>query len=160
MITKNDLNTLYKWGKQNNFPLKKAPTSNGYSNKDIYISWLKGVGKMSTIRKKMMTEEIFNIISNDEILYATYSIFDSGTILNPHKDPNLYKEPYKRIQIPLEIPQREKCYMIWEGKKIFWEKGLAQVYEVMDYIHEGANLSDFPMKFLFLDVKKDCIVDI
>ena len=41
MITKNDLNTIFKWAKNTDFPLKKAPTAEGYSNKDIYISWLR-----------------------------------------------------------------------------------------------------------------------
>jgi len=67
---------------------------------------------------------------------------------------------YKRIQIPLEIPDQEKCYMIWQGQKVFWQEGIPQIYEVMDYVHEGANLSDAPMKFLFLDVKKETVVDI
>jgi hypothetical protein len=86
--------------------------------------------------------------------------FDEDTKLKPHRDPNLYREPYKRIQIPLEIPDGELCYMIWKGKKVFWKEGQFQVYEVMDVIHEGYNYSDFPMKFLFLDVKKDTEVEL
>ena len=35
MITKKDLRNLYEWGKQTKFPLKKAPTIDGYSNIDI-----------------------------------------------------------------------------------------------------------------------------
>ena len=35
MITKKDLRDLYEWGKQTKFPLKKAPTIDGYSNIDI-----------------------------------------------------------------------------------------------------------------------------
>ena len=40
MITKKDLLELYEWGKGTKFPLKKAPTIDGYSNKDIdyYLS--------------------------------------------------------------------------------------------------------------------------
>ena len=160
MITQNDLQTLYKWAKITNFPTKKAPTSNGYANKDIYISWLKGVGKSITIRKKLMSDEIYQIFENDNILYATYSLFDPGTILIPHKDPNIYREPYKRIQIPLTIPDKEKCYMTWRGEKIYWEEGIVQVYDVMNNIHDGGNLSDKPMEFLFIDVKRDTIVEL
>lgn len=158
MITQNDLQTLYEWAKITNFPTKKAPTSNGYANKDIYISWLKGVGKSITIRKKLMSDKIYQIFENDNILYATYSLFESGTILKPHRDPNVYREPYKRIQIPLKIPDREKCYMTWQGKKIYWDEGIPQVFPVMDYIHDGGNLSDSSMEFLMLDVKKNTVI--
>ena len=158
MINTDDLLKLYNWAKQTQFPLKKAPTSNGYSNKDIYISWLKGVGKSVTIRKKLMTDEIYQIFENDDILYATYSLFESGTILKPHRDPNVYRELYKRIQIPLTIPHKEKCYMTWRGEKIYWEEGVPQVFPVMDFIHDGGNLSDSPMEFLMIDVRKTCEV--
>ena len=160
MITKNDLTIIYEWAKKTTFPLKKAPTSNGYANKDIYISWLKGVGKTITIRKTLMTDEVYSIMQSSDILYATYSLFDGGTILNPHKDPNVYREPYKRIQIPLTIPNKEQCYMTWNGKKIHWEEGIAQVYCVMDHIHDGGNLSTDPMEFIMIDVKKPTIIEL
>lgn len=160
MITTTDLSELYRWAKQTTFPLKKAPTTEGYTNKDIFISWLKGVGKTVNIRKKLMTDEVYQIFQNDDILYATYSLFTEGTILKPHRDPNVYREPYKRIQIPLRIPDKEKCYMTWCGEKIYWEEGVTQVFPVMDYIHDGGNLSDSPMEFLMLDVKKDTIIEL
>jgi hypothetical protein len=34
------------------------------------------------------------------------------------------------------------------------------MYDVMDFIHEGYNLSDKPMTFLFVDVTRDCMVEI
>jgi aspartyl/asparaginyl beta-hydroxylase (cupin superfamily) len=160
MITKNDLKTLYEWAKQTDFPLKKAPTTGEYSNKDIMISWLKGVGKTVTIRKKLMTEEVYKIFQNDDILYATYSVFSGGTILKPHRDPNVYRELYKRIQVPLVIPDKTKCYMTWMGEKIHWEEGVPQVYPVMDFIHDGGNLSEYPMEFLMIDVKKNAEVEL
>jgi aspartyl/asparaginyl beta-hydroxylase (cupin superfamily) len=160
MITTTDLSELYRWAKQNDFPLKKAPTTEGYTNKDIFISWLKGVGKNVNIRKKLMTDEVYRIFQNDDILYATYSMFTEGTILKPHRDPNVYREPYKRIQIPLTIPDKEKCYMTWQEEKIYWDEGVPQVFSVMDYIHDGANLSNYPMEFLMIDVKRDTIVEL
>jgi aspartyl/asparaginyl beta-hydroxylase (cupin superfamily) len=158
-ITRKDLDTLYVWAKQTNFPLKKAPTTEGYTNKDIFISWLKGVGKTINIRKKLMTDEVYRIFENEDILYATYSVFTEGTVLKPHRDPNVYREPYKRIQVPLIIPDKEKCYMTWVGEKIYWEEGVVQIYDVMNNVHDGANLSDYPMEFLFVDVKKSAIVE-
>lgn len=160
MITRSDLNILYNWAKKVDFPLKKAPTTGDYSNKDIYISWLKGVGKTVTIRKKLMTEDVYKIFQNEDILYATYSVFSAGTILKPHRDPNVYRDLYKRIQIPLSIPDKEKCYMTWMGQKIYWEEGIPQVHYVMDHLHDGGNLSEYPMKFLMVDVKKNAEVEL
>ena len=168
MISKSDLQTVYEWAKDCEFPMKIAPTVEGYSNKEIFHCWLKaesidktGTKTVKYVRKKIIKDQkVIDIFDNSEILFVTASLFDSGTILNKHRDPNVYRCHYKRIQIPLTIPDREKCYMIWQGQKVFWEEGVSQVYEVMDYIHEGANLSDAPMRFLFIDVKKETIVDI
>ena len=101
MITKNNLDELYKWAKDIKFPLKKAPTSTHYSNKDIYICGLKFVRKNVNIRRNLMTELIYDIIKDDDILYAVYTTFEGGTDLRPHKDPDVYSDRYKRIQIPL-----------------------------------------------------------
>tara|TARA_B100000575_G_scaffold22597_1_gene15474 strand:+ start:4429 stop:4926 length:498 start_codon:yes stop_codon:yes gene_type:complete len=159
MITKKELQKIYEWAKQTHFPLKKAPTAEGYSNKDIYISWLKGAGKKVFIRKKIMTDEVVDILLKDEIIFATFSTFESGTILNPHRDPDVYPCRYKRIQLPLRIPNRNHCFMIWDNKKILWKEGVAQVYPVMDVTHEGYNLSTKPMEFVMIDVKLDTIVE-
>ena len=159
MITKKELQKIYEWAKQTHFPLKKAPTAEGYSNKDIYISWLKGAGKKVFIRKKIMTDEVADIFLKDEIIFATFSTFESGTILNPHRDPDVYPCRYKRIQLPLRIPNRNHCFMIWDNKKILWKEGVAQVYPVMDVTHEGYNLSTKPMEFVMIDVKLDTIVE-
>ena len=45
-----------------------------------------------------MTNEVYNIIKDDDILYAVYSIFAGGTILRPHKDPDVYSARYKRYK--------------------------------------------------------------
>ena len=54
---------------------KKAPTTTGYTNKDIYICGLKYIRKNINIRKSMMTDSVYSIMKNDEILYAVYSRF-------------------------------------------------------------------------------------
>ena len=43
---------------------------------------------------------------------------------------------------------------------IYWKEGEAQVWKVMDHIHEGVNKSDKPAKFLFMDVKMETEVEI
>ena len=158
MITKSNLKELYEWASSSEFPLKKAPTTVGYSNKDIYICGLKYIRKNTNIRKSMMTDAVYNIMKNDEILYAVYSRFIGGTILTPHKDPDVYRDRYKRVQIPLNVTR--DFYMIWEDKKIYWEDGVTQVFEVMDNIHQAFNNSDKTMEFLFLDVKMDTEVEL
>jgi hypothetical protein len=159
MITKEEIHHLYRWSKETTFLTKKAPTTEGYSNKNINHYWIKSVAKTVLIRKKLMTDKIIEIYQNEEILYSGYSIFDPGTVLKPHRDPSIYREPYKRIQIPIYIPEKEKCYMTWMGKKIYWEEGIHQVFDVVNNIHDGGNLSSKPMEILFVDVKLDTIVE-
>tara|TARA_R100000231_G_scaffold251_1_gene422 strand:- start:1004 stop:1480 length:477 start_codon:yes stop_codon:yes gene_type:complete len=151
MINRSDLSVLYQWASGSKFPLKKAPTTVGYTNKDIYICGLKYIRKNVNIRKSMMTDAVYDIMKNDEILYAVYSEFSGGTILKPHKDPDVYSDRYKRVQIPLNVTR--DFYMIWNGEKIYWENGVTQVFEVMDNIHQAFNTSNKTMEFLFLDVK-------
>ena len=151
MITKSDLREIYEWALTSKFPLKKAPTTVGYTNKDIYICGLKYIRKNVNIRRSMMTDTVYNIMKNDEILYAVYSRFEGGTILKPHKDPDVYSDRYKRVQIPLNVTR--DFYMMWKDRKIYWENGVTQVFEVMDNIHQAFNNSDKTMEFLFLDVK-------
>ena len=158
MLTKDNLKELYKWASQSKFPLKKAPTTVGYSNKDIYICGLKYIRKNINIRKSLMTESVYNIMKNDEILYAVYSRFSGGTILKPHKDPDVYSDKYKRVQIPLDVTK--DFYMVWKGENVYWENGVTQVYHVMDNIHSAFNNSDKTMEFLFIDVKLETEVEI
>ena len=158
MITKSELSEIYNWASSSNFPLKKAPTTVGYTNKDIYICGLKYIRKNTNIRKSMMTNVIYEIMKNDEILYAVYSRFTGVTILTPHKDPDVYSDKYKRVQIPLKVTR--DFYMIWEGEKVYWENGVPQVFEVMDHVHQAINVGDDTMEFLFLDVKKQTVVEL
>ena len=80
MITHLDIKKIYDWAKETEFPLKKVPTTGDYSNKDIHLCWLKGAGKKVLIRKKLMNDDVLEIFSKSEIIYASYSIFDGGTI--------------------------------------------------------------------------------
>ena len=158
MISNENLIDLYNWAKNKEFPVKKAPTTKGYSNKDIHICGLKFVRKNVNIRRNLMSKKIIDIMENDDILYAVYSIFAGGTILRPHKDPDVYSARYKRIQIPLKVP--EGCYMLWGKEKIKWKEGEPQCYPVMDYVHQASNPSDKSIEFLFLDVKMNTEVEL
>ena len=158
MITHRDLTDLYNWAKDTEFPVKTAPTIEGYSNKSIDYYWIKSVKKSTLIREKLMTDKVRKIYENDDILFSNYAIFYAGTILKPHKDPNILRYPYKRIQIPLTIPNQNDCYMQWvdvKDGKVLWEEGVPQVCDVMNHLHEAFNKSNKPMEILFVDVKLD-----
>ncbi len=156
-MKRSDVNYLYDWASQTDFPLRKAPTAVGYSNKDIYFCWLKAIyrnGAIGGVRKSVVKDEkAQEILDQYEVVFATVACFEPGTELGPHRDPPVYERPYRRIQIPLYIPSNE-CYMIWNGEKVFWEEGVPQIYDVMDVIHEGYNYSDDDMLFLFVDILK------
>ena len=158
-MKRNDVDYLYEWASQTDFPLRRAPTAVGYSNKDIHFCWLKAIyrnGAIGGVRKSVVGDEkAQKILDQEEVIFATVSVFDAGTKLNPHRDPPVYGKKYRRVQIPLYIPSNE-CYMIWKGEKVLWEEGVPQIYDVMDHVHEGYNYSDDDMIFLFIDIlKKD-----
>jgi len=159
MITQQALTDLYEWAKDTKFPVKSAPTVEGYSNKSIDYYWIKHVQKLSgktLIREKLMTDRVCEIYQNDDILFSNYVVFYPGTILKPHKDPDVLRYPYKRIQIPLKVPDKDKCYMEWiniKDGKMIWEEGVPQVCDVMNHLHEAFNKSDKPLELLFVDVR-------
>ena len=170
MISKTDLKNLYEWAKDKDFPLRRTITTRkpygtnkieSYCNKEIYSYPLKFGRRKVTIRESVMPQEIIDIFKDEDILYTVVSIFQSGTILKPHRDPHIYNFPYKRIQIPLDIPEVGKCTMRWiKGGTIVWEEGVPQVCNVMYDIHEASNLSDKDMFMMFLDVNMDTEVEL
>ena len=163
MIAKDDLIQLYEWAKDTHFPCKKAPTIDGYSNKVIDYYWLKSVKKSTIIRQKYMTNEVYEIYKNEDILFSNFTSFRGGTELYPHRDPDILRHPYKRLQIPLLIPDKNKCYMDWtdiKGARIYWQEGIPQVCDVMKNTHQAFNKSDKPMNFLFVDVKLDTEIEL
>ena len=170
MINKTDLKNLYEWAKDKDFPLRRTITTRkpygtnkieSYCNKEIYSYPLKFGRRKVTIRESVMPQEIIDIFKDEDILYTVVSIFQAGTILKPHRDPHIYNFPYKRIQIPLDIPEVGKCTMRWiKGGTIVWEEGVPQVCNVMYDVHEASNLSDKDMFMMFLDVKMDAEVEL
>ena len=154
-MKRSDVDYLYEWASRTDFPLRRAPTAVGYSNKDIYFCWLKAqTNNGGGVRKSVVNDQrAQQILDSEEILVATIALFESGTELGPHKDPPVYDKKYRRIQIPLHIPS-DDCYMIWRGRKVLWKEGKPQIFDVMDYVHEGYNYSPDDMIFLFIDIVK------
>tara|TARA_B100000212_G_scaffold320042_1_gene277622 strand:- start:504 stop:1028 length:525 start_codon:yes stop_codon:yes gene_type:complete len=174
MISKKQLNELYSWaltakdskirrglatyGKAASFVNENVDEFENYM---VTGNWLKMTRKLTNIRKKVMPDHIYKIYENPEILYSGYAHLKPHFYIKPHKDPDVYSARYKRVQIPLSLPERDKIYMTWEdGRKVFWEEGVAQVWHVMDYSHSGNNESDKSAKFLFLDVTLDTEVEL
>ena len=127
-MKKSDVDYLYEWATRTDFPLRRAPTAVGYSNKDIHFCWLKAQNKNGGGVRKSVVEDARaqSILNSEEVIFATVSVFDAGTKLNPHRDPPVYGKRYRRVQIPLYIPS-DKCYMVWKGKKVFWKESAHQV---------------------------------
>ena len=155
-MKRSDVDYLYEWAARTDFPLRRAPTAVGYSNKDIYFCWLKAQNKNGGgVRRSVVEDErAREILNQEEILVSSIALFESGTKLGPHKDPPVYGKAYRRIQIPLYIPCKKCCYMIWQGKKVYWTEGKPQIYDVMDHVHAGYNTSEDDMMFLFVDIEK------
>ena len=59
----NDLKYLYEWAAETEFPLRRAPTAVGYSNKDIYFCWLKALtnngGGLGSLWSETREQEIY-----------------------------------------------------------------------------------------------------
>ena len=67
MITRKELEELYKWSSNTKFPMKGNPTSPNYTNKKIYSCQLKFVRKNINIRKKLMTDSVYKIYKNTRV---------------------------------------------------------------------------------------------
>ena len=166
-VDKQEVADIVSSDKSNQKPLseKKADKYIGrYRDFGTYMvtgNWLKMSRKLTTIRKSAMPEHIYKIHQNPEILYSGYANLKPGYYISPHKDPDVYSARYKRVQIPLYLPEKDKMYMTWDdGRRIYWEEGVSQVWHVMDHLHSGNNESDKPAKFLFLDVTLDAEVEV
>ena len=75
-MKKSDIDYLYEWARAQDFPLRRAPTAVGYSNKDIYFCWLKGHREdHGCVRKSIIDDQkVIDILEDDEILLATISL--------------------------------------------------------------------------------------
>ena len=99
-MKRSDVDYLYGWAARTDFPLRRAPTAVGYSNKDIYFCWLKAQNKNGGgVRQSVVDDQrAKDILDQDEILVASIALFESGTKLGPHKDPPVYGKAYRRIR--------------------------------------------------------------
>ena len=96
-MKRSDVDYLYGWAAKTDFPLRRAPTAVGYSNKDIYFCWLKAQNKNGGgVRQSVVEDQrAKDILDQDEILVASIALFESGTKLGPH-NCLLYTSPSPR----------------------------------------------------------------
>ena len=84
-MKRSDVDYLYEWATRTDFPLRRAPTAVGYSNKDIHFCWLKAIyrnGAIGGVRKSVVADErAQQILDQEEVIFATVSVFDAGTKL-------------------------------------------------------------------------------
>ena len=83
MLTTEELDIIYEWGMTTELPYRKAPTAEGYSNQPIGMCWLKGTGKgFHGVRESIIDDQkVIDILSKDEVLFATGAMFYAGTEL-------------------------------------------------------------------------------
>ena len=80
-MKRSDVNYLYEWAARTDFPLRRAPTAVGYSNKDIHFCWLKAIyrnGSIGGVRKSVVEDaRAQSILDSEEVIFATVSVFDA-----------------------------------------------------------------------------------
>ena len=162
MITELDLQRLYKWALNTNFPLNKKVLNKNIWDDEIFICYLKYGKKRIFYPHKFISESVFNIAVKPEIFGLTYIQYPPKLKAKPHRDYNPYGKEFKRIQLPIKIPNNNKnneCYIEWidKNKKVYWTEGKIEIFNVEE-LHQGANNSNETMEFLYIDVKLDAEV--
>ena len=162
MITKLDLQRLYEWASNTNFPLNKKVLNKNIWDDEIIICYLKYGKKRIFYPHKSISESVFDIAVKSEIFGLTYIQYPPKLKAKPHRDYNPYGKEFKRIQLPIKIPnnnKNEECYIEWidRNKKVYWTEGKIEIFNVEE-LHQGANDSNETMEFLYIDVKLDAEV--
>jgi len=161
MITKLDLQRLYEWASNTNFPLKKEGITSNYMGYEILICYLKYGKRKIFYPHKSLSESIFDILVKPEIYSLTYIQYPPKLIAKPHRDYNPYGKKFKRIQLPMKISKENKCFIEWidTNEKIYWEEGKVEIFDV-EKLHQGKNDSDETMEFIYVDVNPDTEVEV
>ena len=161
MITKEQLTKLFHWGNKTTFPLRKEGITSKYMGYDVFVSYAKYGKNEKRYRKKLFDDDIYEIIKSDEIYGVAYLKYSAQVDAKPHKDFNLWGKDFLRIQIPLKIPEGNKCYIefIETGERFYWQEGKVEIFNV-EKLHQGKNDSDETMEFLYVDINPDTKVEL
>jgi len=161
MISKTDIKRLYEWALNTNFPLRKEGITSKYMGYDVHISYVKYGKKNKSYRHKLINDEIFNIIKNEDIYGVAYLKYPPHVNAEPHRDFNLWGKDFLRVQLPLKLPQGKKCYIEWidTGERVYWEEGKVEIFNV-ENLHKGKNNSDESMEFLYIDINPETKIEL
>ena len=86
MITKLDLQRLYEWASNTNFPLRKEGITSNHMGYEILICYLKYGKRKIFYPHKSLSESIFDILVKPEIYSLTYIQYPPKLIAKPHRD--------------------------------------------------------------------------
>ena len=154
MITKQELDSLYEWAKDTDFPLRNERITSKYMGYDLKICWIRS---HNLYPNKNISKDVKKIIENENILSVAFLSYPPNMTASPHRDYNPHRQPYRRIQIPTKV---ENGYIEWTatGERVYWEEGKPEIFNVEEE-HQGANNSNTRMEFLYVDIKLDTIVE-
>ena len=164
MISKLDLQRLYEWASDTDFPLRNEVITSKYMGYGMKICHIKIGKKRKMYPNKNITQTVLDIFERDEIYGAYYLYYPPNMKAKPHVDYNPFKTNYLRLQIPVKIPNNNKnneCYIEWiETKEIvYWEQGKVELFDV-EKLHQGANDANESMEFLYVDIDPNTEVEL
>ena len=122
--------------------------------------YLKKLGKIIVNDKTDFFPETLNLIKDEQIHNAFFSILDPYVEIKPHTG---YYKGYLRYHIGIIIPEENgnKPYIICGGEKYEWSEGEGVLFDDM-FLHYVNNMTSKKRVILYLDIKrknKNCIID-
>lgn len=125
--------------------------------------YLKRLGKIIIDEKTKHFPETLNMIQDEQIHNAFFSILDSHVEIKPHIG---YYKGYLRYHLGLIIPEENgiKPYIICGGIKYVWNEGKGVLFDDM-FLHYVKNMTNKKRVVLYFDIKRknnnfftDCIL--
>jgi len=117
--------------------------------------FLKKTGKINNEMIKYFPETI-NLLKNDEIHSAFFSILDPEVEITPHVG---YYKGYLRYHLGIVIPNNEindinkKAYIVCGNERYYWKTGEGVMFDDM-YLHYVKNPTQNMRCVLYLDIKR------
>ena len=161
MITRDDFKVLKLWAMETIFPLRREGITSKYMKYEPSVCYVKFGKNKKIYREKLLNKKVRDIIKDEKIYGVAYITYPPKLEAKPHRDFNLWGKDFRRIQLPLKLPKGDKCYIEWLDikEKVYWKEGKVEIFNV-ENLHQGANLSNEEMNFLYIDVHLDLEVEL